>query len=158
YFVTILQDVIDAPRFADADLSRVRILISNPAVQPALVRETLERKMPRMCQIGNFGMTESVGPCTASRPEDAYETRMSRLGTPFPGWDIRIRHPETRQDCAANERGEIVFRSAGMISGYYKAPDKQAQAYDADGFIRSGDIGAFDEQGQIMFFGRLKDM
>lgn len=157
-FVTILQDVIDAPGFARADLSAVRILISNPAVVPPAVHEVLERKMPDMVQIGNFGMTESIGPCTASRPEDDYQTRMTRLGTAFPGWDIRIRDPETGEDRPAGHKGEIVFRSRGMISGYYKAPDKQAEAFTADGFLRSGDIGSFDEAGQIMFHGRLKDM
>ncbi len=157
-FVTILQDIIDAEGFEEADLSSVRILISNPAVVPAAVSEVLERRMPNMVQIGNFGMTESIGPCTASKPEEDRATRITRLGTPFPGWDIRIRDPETGDDLAAGEKGEIIFRSRGMISGYYKAPDKQAEAFTADGFLRSGDIGSFDEAGQIMFHGRLKDM
>jgi acyl-CoA synthetase (AMP-forming)/AMP-acid ligase II len=157
-FVTILQDVIDAPGFDDADLTSVRILISNPAVVPPAVSEVLERRMPNMVQIGNFGMTESIGPCTASKPEEDRETRLARLGTPFPGWDIRIRDAETGQDLPVGEKGEIIFKSRGMISGYYKAPDKQAEAFTADGFLRSGDIGSFDEHGQIMFHGRLKDM
>ncbi len=157
-FVTILQDVIDAEGFDTADFSSVRILISNPAVVPPAVSELLERRMPNMVQIGNFGMTESIGPCTASRPEEDRATRMARLGTPFSGWDIRIRDAETGHDLPVGENGEIVFRSRGMISGYYKAPEKQAEAFTADGFLRSGDIGSFDQHGQIMFHGRLKDM
>lgn len=157
-FVTFLQDVIDAPGFDDADMSHVRILISNPAVVPPAVSEVLERRMPNMTQIGNFGMTESIGPCTASKPEEDRETRMTRLGTPFPGWDIRVRDAETGKDLPTGQQGEIIFKSRGMISGYYKAPDKQAEAFTADGFLRSGDIGSFDENGQIMFHGRLKDM
>lgn len=157
-FVTILQDVIDALGFHEADFASVRILISNPAVVPPAVSDVLEERMPNMVQIGNFGMTESIGPCTASKPEEDRETRLARLGTPFPGWDIRIRDAGTGQDLPTGEKGEIVFKSRGMISGYYKAPEKQAEAFTADGFLRTGDIGSFDEAGQIMFHGRLKDM
>jgi len=71
--------------------------------------------------------------------------------------DVRVVDPETRRELPPGEVGEIVIRGY-MTPGYYKDPQKNAEAFDADGFFRSGDFGTFDDDGRLRFRGRLKEM
>ncbi|OYZ36174.1 MAG: AMP-dependent synthetase, partial [Novosphingobium sp. 16-62-11] len=156
-FVTIMQDLITHPTFAQTDLSRLRVMNSNFAVQPAWIKEAVKAAMPHTIQVGTYGLTEAAGTVSTSRLSDSYETRTERCGTPLDEWEMRIVDPETGQDCATCERGEIVLRGPNMLKGYYNAPGKTAEAL-RDGWFYTGDIGSIDAGGNVMFHGRTKDM
>ena len=97
------------------------------------------------CFITGYGMTETAGYVTALDWRDPPEVRKSQLGTPLPGVELRT-----------NESGEILVRSPGMFSGYYKqAP---GSGLDADGFFMTGDLGRIDASGTFHFIGRSKDL
>ncbi len=157
-FVTIMQDLISHPNFPSTDLSRVRLMNSNLGVQPAAIKDAIVRAMPHTKQVGTYGLTEASGTVCTSRLSDDEETRTSRLGVPLDGWDLKIVSIETGEACGADERGEICIRGPGMLTGYYKDPEKTAEAIDADGWLHTGDLGSLDAAGQIMFHGRTKDM
>lgn len=157
-FVTIIQDLIAHPNFATTDLSKVRLMNSNFAVQPDWIREAMHKAMPHTIQVGTYGLTEGSGTICTSRPSDPYEQRVYRLGVPLDEWEVRIVDIETGRECGIDEQGEIVARGPNMLAGYYNAPDKTAETIDADGWMHTGDIGSFDANGQIMFHGRTKDM
>ena len=55
-------------------------------------------------------------------------------------------------------RGEVFVRGYSLFEGYYKDAEKTAQALDVDGWFHTGDIGSLDDDGTIMFHGRIKDM
>ncbi len=156
-FVTFMQDLITHPDFPTTDLSRLRLMNSNFAVQPDWIREAVKKAMPHTIQVGTYGLTEGAGPITTSRPDDSYAQRTGRLGTALDEWDLRIVDIETGRDCVAGERGEIVIRGPNMLVGYYNAPEKTAEVI-RDGWFHSGDIGSLDEGGYLMFHGRTKDM
>ena len=156
-FVTIMQDLISHPRFAETDLSSVRLMNSNFAVQPDWIRERMTDAMPHTIQVGTYGLTEGAGTICTSRPDDPYELRVTRLGVPLDDWEVRIVDPETGRDCTVGEQGEIVARGPNMLAGYYNAPEKTAESI-RDGWLHTGDIGSIDEHGHIMFHGRTKDM
>ncbi|MBP8230935.1 MAG: AMP-binding protein [Rhizorhabdus sp.] len=156
-FVTIMQDLITHPTFATTDLSKLRLMNSNFAVQPAWIKEAMTKAMPHTIQVGTYGLTEGAGTICTSRIDDPFELRTGRLGVPLDEWEVRIVDPETGEDCALGERGEIVARGPNMLKGYYKAPEKTAEVI-RDGWFFTGDIGSFDESGHIMFHGRTKDM
>ncbi len=156
-FVTIMQDLITHPTFAQTDLSKLRVMNSNFAVQPAWIKEAVKAAMPHTIQVGTYGLTEAAGTVSTSRLSDSYETRTERCGTPLDEWEMRIVDPETGRDCAAGERGEIVLRGPNMLKGYYNAPEKTAEAL-RDGWFYTGDIGSIDAGGNVMFHGRTKDM
>ncbi|MFN3287811.1 MAG: class I adenylate-forming enzyme family protein, partial [Sphingomonadaceae bacterium] len=80
------------------------------------------------------------------------------LGVPLPGWEVRIVDPDTRAPLPVGAKGEIEARGPGMLSGYYRAPEKTAETLTEDGWMRTGDLGSLDEAGQILFHGRTKDM
>ena len=156
-FVTIMQDLITHPSFAQTDLSRLRLMNSNFAMQPAWIKEAMTRAMPHTIQVGTYGLTEGAGTVCTSHIDDSYELRTERLGVPLDEWEVRIVDIATGRDCALGERGEIVTRGPNMLRGYYNAPEKTAEAL-RDGWFYSGDIGSFDASGHIMFHGRSKDM
>lgn len=157
-FVTIMQGLIYHPTFKDTDLSRVKLMNSNFAVQPPAVAESIMRAMPDAIQVGSFGMTETAGTVSTGAPGEPESQRITRLGTPLPGLEVRIVDPETGADVPAGERGEVYVRGYSILSGYHKDPEKTAQAIDKDGWFHTGDIGSLDARRTIMFHGRYKDM
>jgi fatty-acyl-CoA synthase len=156
-FVTIMQDLISHPSFASVDLSKLRLMNSNFAVQPDWIRDAVCAAVPHTVQVSTYGLTEAAGTVTTSRIGDPWALRTSRCGAPLDDWSVRIVDRETGEDCALGQRGEIVIRGPGMLSGYYNAPEKTAEVI-RDGWFHTGDIGSFDETGHIMFHGRTKDM
>ena len=156
-FVTIMQDLITHPSFSSTDLSKLRLMNSNFAVQPAWIKEAMTKAMPHTVQVGTYGLTEAAGTICTSRLSDTFEQRTGRLGVPIDDWDVRIVDIETGKDCPTGVQGEIVARGPNMLKGYYNAPEKTAEVI-RDGWFHTGDIGSFNEDGQIMFHGRTKDM
>ncbi len=157
-FVTIMQDLLSHPRFAQTDLSSVRLMNANFGVQPDWIRDAMTKAMPHTVMVGTYGLTEGSGTICTSRITDPWEARGWRLGVPLDEWEVRILNVETGAECKIDEHGEIVARGPNMLAGYYNAPEKTAEVIDADGWFHTGDIGSFDENGQIMFHGRTKDM
>jgi fatty-acyl-CoA synthase len=157
-FVTIMQGLVYHPTFPDTDLSRVKLMNSNFAVQPPGVAEPIMAAMPRALQVGSFGMTEAAGTVCTGGWDETEARRITRLGRPLPGLEVRIVNPETGADARNGLRGEVFVRGYSLFEGYYKDAEKTAQALDADGWFHTGDIGSLDDDGTIMFHGRIKDM
>ena len=157
-FVTIMQGLIYHPNFAGTNLKRVKLMNSNLAVQPPAVAESIMRAMPQALQVGSFGMTEAAGTVCTGSPDEPESLRITRLGKPLPGLELRIINPESGHDVPTGLRGEVLVRGYSVLEGYYKDPEKTAQAIDRDGWFHTGDIGSLDEHGTIMFHGRFKDM
>lgn len=157
-FVTIMQDLINHPDFPRTDLSLVRLMNSNLAVQPETIKHAILKAMPHAIQVGTYGLTEASGTVCTSRLTDDERTRTTRLGVPLDGWEVKILDVETGRACAPDERGDICIRGPGMLTGYYKDPEKTAASIDSEGWLHTGDLGSFDANGQIMFHGRTKDM
>lgn len=157
-FVTIMQGLIYHPSFPTTDLRRVKLMNSNFAVQPPAVAESIMRAMPQAVQVGSFGMTETAGTVCTGSPDEPEELRITRLGRPLPGLEVRIVPPDGSADAGVGEHGEVLVRGYSVLEGYHKDPEKTAQAIDPAGWFHTGDIGSLDEHGTIMFHGRYKDM
>jgi fatty-acyl-CoA synthase len=154
-FPTLNQELLGHPRFREADLSSIRYV--NQAGPPDLQR-ALQAAFPQAIQISPYGCTELGGIIAMSEPSDEPETRAVASGTPFPGIEVRIVDPETREELPVGARGEIAGRGWSMFEGYHNAPERNAEAMDADGWFYTGDMGALDETGRLTFLGRTKDM
>lgn len=156
-FVTIMQDLISHERFAKTDLSSMRLMNSNFAVQPAWIKTAMIEAMPSIIHVGTYGLTEAAGTICTSALDESEESRTTRLGVPLDEWELRIVDFETGRECKTGERGEICARGPNMLDGYYNSPEKTAESI-RDGWLHTGDIGSLDEAGTIMFHGRTKDM
>ncbi|MEG2851194.1 MAG: AMP-binding protein, partial [Raoultibacter sp.] len=75
-----------------------------------------------------------------------------------PPVQVRVIDPETGQECALGQPGELCCKGYNVMKGYYKMPDETARAIDAEGFLHSGDLGTVDAQGYYRVTGRIKDM
>jgi fatty-acyl-CoA synthase/long-chain acyl-CoA synthetase len=157
-FVTIMQGLVYHPTFQGTDLSSVKLMNSNFAVQPPGVAEPIMAAMPQALQVGSFGMTEAAGTVCTGGWDEVEARRITRLGKPLPGLDVRIVNPETGADLKNGLRGEVLVRGYSLFEGYFKDAEKTAQALDAEGWFHTGDIGSLDDDGTIMFHGRFKDM
>jgi long-chain acyl-CoA synthetase len=119
---------------------RIRLLTSGGAPLPLEVAEFFAAAGLPILQA--YGLTENV--CVAfNRPN---EYKFGTVGPPMPGCEVRI---------AADK--EILVRSEMMFSGYYKAPDETAKVF-CDGWLLTGDLGEFDEDGFLKIIGRKKDL
>ena len=157
-FVTIMQDLITHPSFSQTDLSKLRLMNSNFAVQPAWIKEAMVKAIPQALQVGTYGLTECAGTVSTSRLDDTFKLRTQRLGVPIDEWEVRIIDVDTGDKMPQGGRGEITVRGPNMLKGYYNAPEVTATALDEHGWLHTGDIGSIDESGSMMFHGRIKDM
>jgi acyl-CoA synthetase (AMP-forming)/AMP-acid ligase II len=104
-------------------------------------------------------MTEGGGTCVLVAHEHA--DKLHTVGQPAPGHDIRVIGEDARE-LPRGETGEVVGHSPAMMTGYHNRPDTTAEAewHDGDGrrFIRTGDVGRFDEDGFLILVDRRKDL
>jgi fatty-acyl-CoA synthase len=104
-----------------------------------------------------YGATETYGNATVTDAHEPEALRLHSQGRPLPGMQLRIVDPETRAVLPSGEVGEILV--AGYVTpGYYCDPENNAQAFDAEGYFLTGDLGMLDAEGRLYFRGRLKDL
>ncbi len=153
-FPTITNEIISHPRFATADLSAIR-RINN--VAPVDMLRRFQAAFPQAVQTGAYGMTEVGGVISFNHPAETLEQRLDACGTPFPGVVVRVVDIDTLADLPTNTRGELWIKGYCVFGGYYKSPEKNAEAFH-DGWFRTGDLCSLDDRGAIRFHGRIKDM
>ncbi len=153
-FPTITMEMINHPYFSQADLSSLKRI--NNVAPPELLRN-FQDAFPQAVQTGAYGLTEAGGVIAYNHPEDSLEKRLNTCGKPMPGLLAKIIDPENGDEKPAGEKGEIVLKGYSVFDGYYKAPEKNEEAF-IDGWFRTGDLGLLDHDGDIEFHGRIKDM
>lgn len=152
------QRIMALRGFDDYDLSGFRCKFCTSApFAAALKADVLKRWQGGLIEF--YGMTEGGGTCILAA--HLHPAKLHTVGPPAEGHDIRLIDD---QGCEVprGEMGEVVGHSAGIMNGYHNQPEKTAEAewHDADGkrFIRTGDVGRFDEDGFLVLMDRKKDM
>lgn len=154
-FPTVTNDLITHPDFGHRDLSRIR-RINN--VAPVDVLRRFQEAFPQASQTGAYGLTEAGGVIAFNQPDEDLERRLTTCGVPFAGIEVCITDPDDdTRVLPPGERGELWIRGYSVFDGYYRSPDKNAEAF-AGGWFRTGDLCSVDAAGAIGFHGRLKDM
>ena len=153
-FPALTAGLIDHRDFKRRDLSRLRLMINIGA--PDLLRK-FARAIPQATQIACYGLTESGGISTMASPGDTLDQRVERVGKPLRSHRIRIVDPDTLEELPIGVKGEIQI-SGPLFSGYFKDEAQTAQVMLPGGWLRSGDTGWIDEDGQLAYGGRIKDM
>lgn len=96
-----------------------------------------------------YGLTETAAAATATRFED---NLIGSVGTPIKDVEVKIDEPNE------NGIGEVLIRGPIVMPGYYHNPEANGEAFTADGWFRSGDLGRFDAKGHLFIVGRKKDV
>lgn len=126
---------------------------SSAVLDPNIGREVEEKMGGKIVIV--LGATDWGGE-VLTHPDIPREIRLRTVGKPVDGTEIRL-VDDDGQDVPPGAIGEIWSRSPSGVSGYYKDPEATRQAW-AGGWYRLGDLGKFDEQGNLMIVGRKKDM
>lgn len=150
--------LMDLPEFDTFDLSTYQMKTCTSAPFPADLKADILKRWPGgLVEI--YGMTEGGGSCLLVA--HVYPDKLHTVGQPAPGHDIRI-IGEDGKEVARGETGEIVGKSMSIMTGYHNQPKKTAEAEwfspDGERFIRTGDVGKFDEDGFLVLGDRKKDM
>ncbi len=103
-----------------------------------------------------YGQTECSPVITVECGSDPLEKRAVSVGRSLPNHEVRIWN-EGRGFAETGEIGEIVVKGPSLMNGYYGLPEEM-QAIDKDGWLHTGDLGRFDEDGMLQFSGRIKDI
>jgi fatty-acyl-CoA synthase len=154
-FPPITSALINHPDFKNTDLSRIR-RINNVAPPDTLA--IFQKAFPGAVQTAAFGMTEAGGVISFNDPSEDLHSRLHTCGRPFDDIEVKIVDPESGDEVARGEQGEIIIRGYNLFDGYYKNPEATAAAVDKDGWFHSGDICSLNEAGNIRYHGRTKDM
>jgi malonyl-CoA/methylmalonyl-CoA synthetase len=127
-----------------AELGRLRLCVSGSAALPAELHRTLQEQAG-VAVLERYGMTETN--MLVSNPYDG-ERRAGTVGLPLPGVEVRL----------AEGTGEIEVRGGNVFGGYWQRPESSAEAFTADGWFRTGDLGGHDEAGYLRILGRAKEL
>lgn len=151
----ILLEQMEKEKF---DTSTLRTGIVAGAACELEVLKKIESVLNMREVVNAYGQTEASPCITQTRVDDPPELRISTVGRPLPGVEVKIIDPETEKEVAPGLQGEIRTRGYNVMKGYYKMPAATAEAIDKDGWLHTGDLGILDYGGCLRITCRLKDM
>ncbi len=150
--------IMEREDFGRYDLSSYVLKLSTSAPFPAALKADVLKRWPGGL-VEFYGMTEGGG--ATSLIAHQFPHKLHTVGQPMSGHDIRLIDEEGRE-VEKGKAGEVVGRSDAMMTGYHNLPEttREAEWRDAEGrrFIRTGDIGRFDEDGFLILLDRSKDV
>ncbi|WP_165959844.1 AMP-binding protein [Nonomuraea longispora] len=153
---TLFHRLLDELDRGSWDVSSLRVAICGAAAVPsALITRLVERVgLERM--INAYGLMEGTV-VSMTRAEDPIDVIANTTGKPVPGIEVKIIDDDGKE-VAPGERGEILQRGYGVMRGYWDEPARTAEAIDAGGWLRTGDVGVLDEAGNLAIVDRRKEL
>ena len=163
---TMLKRLMDQPSFGSYDLSSLRVITYGAAPMPLEVIKKAIGEFPNTRFINAFGQTETASTITMLPPDaheiregdPDYEIKLKRLGSigkPLPDVEVRI-VDEDGNDVPLGENGEIVARGERLMKGYWNREEATKETLRG-GWLYTGDLGYWDDEGFIFLSGRAKD-
>jgi fatty-acyl-CoA synthase len=151
---TTYQFLAEHPDWAGTDLSSLAKLTCGGSPVPTRVLEAFEARGLSFSQ--GYGLTET-SPGATYLPATRTRAKMGSAGQAHFFTEVRV-VDEAGESCAPGEIGEIQVRGPNVTPGYHGNPAATAEAFTADGWFRTGDLGSFDDEGYLFVADRLKDM
>ena len=133
-----------AARWRRADLSSLERAVVGGAPMPEPLLEAWAARGTAIVQ--GYGLTEAAPNVLCLPPEDA-ERKTGYAGKPYPFVDVRL-----------SDAHELQVKGPNVFAGYWRTPEATAEAFTADGWLRTGDVADVDDEGCYRIKGRLKDM
>ncbi|WP_235558151.1 acyl-CoA synthetase [Sphaerimonospora mesophila] len=151
---TMFAAFAQSPRWAGANLSSLRNLMSGGAAIPAALIRTYQERGLVFCQ--GYGLTETAPGATFLEASES-ERKVGSAGVPVFFANVRVVRPDLT-DVAVGEPGEVLVQGPNVTPGYWRDPEATAAAFSEGGWFHSGDIGMLDDEGHLYIVDRAKDM
>jgi long-chain acyl-CoA synthetase len=152
-YAALASKISGAKAMALRLVNPVRLCISGAAPLTATVHKNFEKNLG-VPLLEGYGLTEA-SPVASLNPES--KRKVGTVGLPLPGVSIQIRD-ENGKKLDIGEAGEIHLRGDNIMKGYYNKPSETKDAFTDDGWLRTGDIGKFDNEGYLSIVDRKKDL
>jgi acyl-CoA synthetase (AMP-forming)/AMP-acid ligase II len=144
------------PSVEGRDLSSLRVVNSGAAPLGAELVERVSQRLGCVVMQG-YGLTET-SPVTHCNPIDPDRVKPGTIGMPLPRTEVRLVDPESGEDVAGEDHGEVWIRGPQVMSGYLNNPEATAATLDRDGWLHTGDVAVVDEDGYFRIVDRLKEL
>jgi acyl-CoA synthetase (AMP-forming)/AMP-acid ligase II len=154
---TVFQSILEHPDLASFDLSSLRLSVTGAAVVPVSVVRRMRDELRFETVVTGYGLTETTGTVSMCRHDDPPDVIATTVGRPLPGVSVRV-VDDAGGDVEAGQPGELWVQGFNVMKGYFNDPVASAETVDTDGWLRTGDIGFVDSDGNIHITDRKKDM
>jgi acyl-CoA synthetase (AMP-forming)/AMP-acid ligase II len=152
---TMIAMLLEEPATADAKLGLERLCYGAAPIAPTVLQRGLDTLGPVFCQL--YGQAEAPMAITCLQPHEHTPTRLTSAGKPYTFVEVDIRD-EAGNSLPPGSAGEVLTRGPHTMSGYWRRPDATAQTIEADGWLHTGDIGQWDDEGYLYLLDRRNDV
>ena len=153
----VFQSILDHPELDRFDMSSLRLTVTGAAVVPLELVMRMRAELAFETIVTGYGLTEATGIVTMCRHDDDPEIIANTAGRPIPGVEVHVVDDDGKE-VGVGQPGEVVVRGYNVMKGFYGDPEATAAAIDEDGWLHTGDVGVFDEGGNLKITDRKKDM
>ncbi len=153
---SLYQMLMKNPKFKTLDHSNLDTCISSASPFPVEAQKELESIIGKGKLLEVYGMTE-CSPLTTMNPYRG-EKKLGSIGLPLMNTDIKLIDPDTGKEVPIGEPGEIHVKGPQIMKGYLNKPEETKNTIGPDGYLRTGDVAIFDNDGYLKLVDRTKDM
>jgi long-chain acyl-CoA synthetase len=151
---TMFSALLHDPASETTDVSSLRVCVSGGAALPVEVLRAFEERFGCVVLEG-YGLSETSPVASFNHPDR--ERTPGSIGTPVEGVEMKL-IDDDGAEVAAGEVGEIAIRGHNVMKRYWRRPEATAEAIDADGWFKTGDMARVDEQGRYFIVDRKKEL
>lgn len=152
---TMLLMLVEHPDFQSTDMSSLELIVWGGAALPVPTIERLKNISPRLMNV--YGMTETAANTTYTTFGAGLTELSETIGKPSLYMPCRIFNKEGKS-CGVGEAGELQFKGDYLLLEYLNCPEANRDVYTKDGWLHTGDLGYWREDGTITLVGRMSDM
>lgn len=134
-------------------LTTLKVIVTSGSTFSRQNQETLIKKLPNALIKNCYGSTDSGGILSVQNKH----SKPGSVGFPLPNVQIKVTDTQTKEVLGTNKVGELHIKVPSVMNGYYKNPEATKKAFDSDGWLRTGDLGYYDDDGEIFIIGRISD-
>jgi long-chain acyl-CoA synthetase len=151
---TMYSALLHDPAAETTDVSSLRVCVSGGAALPVEVLRSFEEQFGCVVLEG-YGLSETSPVASFNHPDR--ERTPGSIGTPVEGVELKLLDDDG-DEVSAGEVGEIAVRGHNVMKGYWRRPEATAEAIDAHGWFKTGDMARVDEQGRYFIVDRKKEL
>ncbi|KAF2904079.1 hypothetical protein ILUMI_02096 [Ignelater luminosus] len=146
-----------SPLVDEYDLSAVKDIVCGGAPLSSTVEKEFEDRFPKLKVRQLYGLTEASGMCVAI-PRSCLPNKDGTAGVLIENVLAKIVDVETNKSVCSYKVGEICFKGPMVMKGYFSNPDATKNCFDEEGFLHTGDLGYYDEDGYFYVVDRIKEL